>query len=85
IYYRRPIVVNRYEVFRIDIQPKGFEVVAFDGFVTQDTVQQAEAVLRNPALRADMTDRNYELGRRYYSYRVLERALSALLEGGWEP
>ncbi|MFO7740933.1 MAG: glycosyltransferase family 4 protein [Anaerolineae bacterium] len=81
VYHRRPIVVNRYEVFRTDIQPKGFEVVAFDGFLTEETVRQAEAVLRDPALRAQMVERNYELGQRYYSYSTLERGLSSLLDG----
>lgn len=83
VYHRRPIVVNRYEVFRTDIQPKGFEVVAFDGFLTEETVRQAQAVLRDPALRAEMVEHNYELGQRYYSYSTLERGLSSLLDGWW--
>jgi glycosyltransferase involved in cell wall biosynthesis len=84
IYYRRPVVVRGYDVFRIDIQPKGFKVTAFDDFITRDTVQQAEAVLDDPALTDGMVDRNYELGRRYYSYSVLERKLTGLLdEHGW--
>jgi glycosyltransferase involved in cell wall biosynthesis len=85
IYHRRPVVINRYEVFRTDIQPKGFEVVAFDGFVTRETVQQTKALLRDSARRAEMADHNYELGRRYYSYRTLEKGLSNLLDGWWKP
>jgi glycosyltransferase involved in cell wall biosynthesis len=84
IYHRRPIVVNRYEVFRTDIQPKGFEVIVFDGFITHETVQQTEALLRDPARMVEMADHNYELGRRYYSYRTLERRLSSLLDGWWK-
>jgi glycosyltransferase involved in cell wall biosynthesis len=80
VYYRRPVVVRRYGVFRIDIQPKGFEVVAFDDFVTDDTVRQAEAMLDDPALTDKIVDRNYERGQHYYSYSVLERALSTLLD-----
>jgi glycosyltransferase involved in cell wall biosynthesis len=84
IYYRRPIVVKEYDVFRIDIQPKGFGVIAFDDFITADTVRQAEAVLDDPALTKPMVDRNYELGRRHYSYGVLETRLTSLLdERGW--
>jgi glycosyltransferase involved in cell wall biosynthesis len=84
VYYRRPIVVRRYDVFRVDIQPKGFEVIAFDAFITEDTVRQAEAVLENRALKDDIVDRNYERGRQYYSYRLLERRLIDLLDDqGW--
>jgi glycosyltransferase involved in cell wall biosynthesis len=84
VYHRRPIVVNRYEVFRTDIQPKGFEIIAFDGFVTQETVRQVEALLQDPARRAEMVDHNYALGQRYYSYRALERGLRSLLDSGWK-
>jgi glycosyltransferase involved in cell wall biosynthesis len=79
IYYGRPIVMSSYEIFRRDIEPKGFQVVRFDDFITEDTVRQAQAILRDPALAAEMTERNYELGRRYYSYRVLEDRLGVLL------
>nr|NIO71879.1 glycosyltransferase family 1 protein [Anaerolineae bacterium] len=79
IYYRRPIVVSTYEIYRRDIQPKGFRVIEFGDFITEDTIHQAQAVLRDPALAAEMTEHNYELGRRYYSYRVLENCLVVLM------
>jgi glycosyltransferase involved in cell wall biosynthesis len=79
IYYRRPIVVSTYEIYRRDIQPKGFRVVEFGDFITEDTIHQAQAVLRDPALAAEMTKHNYELGRRHYSYRTLEKRLVALI------
>lgn len=84
VYYRRPIVVNRYEVFRTDIQPKGFEVIAFDGLITRETVQQVEGVLQDPAHRAELVEHNYQVGQRYYSYRTLERELRSLLDSAWK-
>ncbi len=79
IYYRRPIVVSTYEIYRRDIQPKGFKVIGFQDFITQDCVRQARDVLRDPDLAAEMADHNYELGRRHYSYRVLENYLVVLM------
>jgi glycosyltransferase involved in cell wall biosynthesis len=79
IYYRRPIVMSTYEIFRRDIEPKGFRVIGFEDFITEETVRQAQAILRDPALAAEMTQHNYELGRRYYSYRILEKSLVVLL------
>jgi glycosyltransferase involved in cell wall biosynthesis len=80
IYYRRPIVMSTYEIFKTDIQPKGFRVIGFDDFIDDSVVQQARAVLDDAQLTADMVDHNYELGVRYYSYRVLERRLAVLLD-----
>jgi len=80
VYYRRPILVRRYDVFRADIEPKGFEVIPFDDFVTEYTIQQAEAVLDDPALSSKMVDNNYDLGREHYSYTVLEKGLVSLID-----
>ena len=80
VYYRRPILVRRYDVFRIDIAPKGFEVIAFDDFITRHTVQEAEAVLEDRALTHPTLDANYNRGRHHYSYSVLERRLVSLID-----
>ena len=79
IYYRRPIVVNRYDVFRTDIEPKGFDVVAFDGFVREETVRHVKAILGDGDLQAEMVNHNYRLGQLHYSYSTLREHLVALL------
>lgn len=79
IYYRRPIVVNNYTIFDVDIKPKGFRVIEFDGYITDSTVQQTRRVLSDPELAREMADENYRLAKRYYSYAVLERRLQTLI------
>ncbi len=79
IYYRRPIFMSTYEIFKTDIQPKGFKVLGFQNFITQDCVRHVREVLRDPDLAAEMAEHNYELGRRHYSYRTLEKRLVALI------
>ncbi len=79
IYYRRPIVMSTYEIFRTDILPKGFKVIGFGDFITDDTVQQARRVLSDPNLVSEMVEHNYELGRRFYSFGVLENRLEVLI------
>ncbi len=80
IYYRRPILMSAYEIFKTDIQPKGFQVISFDQVLSDETVEQARQVLLNPETAQEMVEHNYELARRYFSYRVLERRLAALLD-----
>lgn len=79
IYFRRPIVVNDYSIFDVDIKPKGFKVIEFAGYITEDTVSQARRVLEDPELSAQIVDHNYKLGKRHYSFSVLERLLQTLL------
>ncbi|MCC6906205.1 MAG: glycosyltransferase family 4 protein, partial [Anaerolineae bacterium] len=79
IYYRRPLVVNNYSIYAIDIKPKGFQVIEFDGFVSQRTIDETCKVLDNPPLVERMVEQNYVLGRKHYSHTVLAHQLSALL------
>ena len=87
IYYGRPIVISTYDIFRTDILPKGFRVIGFEDFITDETVERARRVIDNPALGAEMAAHNYELGRRFYSFATLERRLSLLVQDilGAEP
>lgn len=79
IYYHLPILVNNYSIFDIDIKPRGFQVIEFDGFITDKTVSQVRTTLKNKDQARAMTDHNYRLARRHYSYAVLERHLHSLL------
>lgn len=79
IYYRRPIVVNRYSTFEVDIKPRGFQVIEFDSYITDGTVQQTRRVLGDPRLAEEMAEQNYQLATQYYSFAVLQRRLQTLI------
>jgi glycosyltransferase involved in cell wall biosynthesis len=79
IYYRRPILVNNYSTYEVDLRPRGFRVVWFDEFIDEATIRQARRLLDDPATAAAWAERNYEVGRRHFSFTVLERHLAALL------
>jgi len=79
IYFRKPIVVNKYSIYSYDIEPKGFETIEIDGFVTEDAVHKAREVLENPELRQEMVKTNYEIATRCYSYSVLQQKLKNLI------
>jgi mannosylglucosylglycerate synthase len=80
VYFQRPILVNDYTIYAIDIKPKGFRAIELEGFITDDTVADVEKVLRNPALASEMAEHNYQLAQRYYSFAFLEHQLQALLQ-----
>ncbi|MCJ7531497.1 MAG: glycosyltransferase family 4 protein [Anaerolineales bacterium] len=79
LYFRRPIVVNKYSIFDIDIKPKGFRVIEFDGFITDQTIELTRQVLEDTSLAQEMAEHNYKLARCHYSYSMLERRLQTLL------
>jgi mannosylglucosylglycerate synthase len=79
IYHRRPLVVNNYSIYEVDIKPKGFRVVEFDGFIDERTLERVRHVLTHPEATRTDVERNYQLAKRYFSYTVLERRLKLLL------
>jgi glycosyltransferase involved in cell wall biosynthesis len=80
IYFCKPIVVNTYSIYSIDIKPKGFKVIEMDGYVTQKAVEKTKKILKNTLACNDMTRHNYNIARRFYSYSILEKKLSGILE-----
>ena len=75
IYYKKPIVVNRYSIYIADIEPKGFDTITIEGFVTNQTIEKLSEILINEARRRQMVEKNYRLGNQYFSYEVLESLL----------
>jgi glycosyltransferase involved in cell wall biosynthesis len=85
LYYKRPIVVHVYDVFRSDIRPKGFRVISYTDFITENAVNEARHILNNPESWKEDADQNYKTAQRHYSYNTLETSLRNLLnEFGWE-
>jgi glycosyltransferase involved in cell wall biosynthesis len=79
IYFCRPIVVNTYSIYTMDIKPKGFSVVEIDGYVSDDAVRKTRKVLTDPVFRDKMVKHNYETARKYYSYAILHSKLKNLI------
>lgn len=79
IYYRKPLVVNNYSIYSFDIKPKGFKVIEFDGYITEETIQKTRKVLMTPELSEEMAAHNYQLAIRHYSYAMLRQKLRGLL------
>lgn len=79
VYFRKPIVVNIYSVYAIDIKPKEFKVIELNDYVDSKAVKLTKKVIETPTLTKEMVEHNYELGKRYYSYSILRRKLKALL------
>ena len=79
IYFKKPILVNRYAIFVRDIEPHGFNLAVMDGFLTKKTVQHVKEILNSPEKRKKEVTLNYEIATRHYSYSVLRKYLNSIL------
>ncbi len=79
IYFCKPIVVNTYSIYTLDIKPKGFSVIEIDGYVSEETVRKTRKVLTDSELRSKMVRHNYETAKRCFSFAILEQKLKGLI------
>lgn len=79
VYYRRLILVNNYSIYEVDIKPKGFRTIWFDGFISDNTLAATRNALKHPEQTQEWTELNYQLAQRYFSYTVLERRLESIV------
>jgi len=79
IYFKKPLLVNRYSIFIKDIEPRGFDLAVMDGFITKKTVQKVKEILESRYRREKMVNNNYDVAWRHYSYSVLRNQLSSTM------
>lgn len=83
VYFKKPILVNNYSIYSYDIKPKGFEAIEMNNFISEKTVNEMNELLDDPERIKRITERNYELSLRYYSYTVLEHKLNEIVSNIW--
>jgi mannosylglucosylglycerate synthase len=79
VYFKKPILINRYDTFVRDIEPLGFDLAVMDGFLTRKTVQKVKEILESPEKREKLVNKNYEIAAHHYSYNELEKRLNAIM------
>ena len=79
VYFKKPLLINRYANFVRDIEPKNFDLVVMDGYLTKRNVQAVKEILTSADLREKMVNHNYDVATRYYSYAVLRRWLGTIM------
>jgi glycosyltransferase involved in cell wall biosynthesis len=79
IYFRKPVLINRYSIFVRDIEPKGFRLLTMDGFVTPTIARQVRQILTDSDLCEEVVNHNYELARQFYSYSTIRSNLRAFI------
>lgn len=75
-FFQRPLLVNRFDVYRADIEPRGVQAIHMDGELTDEVVGAASEWIADPSQWAEAVEANYDIGRRYFSYEVAAGVLS---------
>ncbi len=79
---KRPVFVNNYKpVYWPDIGSLGFKTVMLeDNNLTDDAVEEIREILHNKRLQEEIVEHNFELGKKHFSYSVLQKKLEIMLK-----
>ena len=80
VYFKKPLLINRYDTFVSDIEPLGFDLVVMDGYLSERIIPQVQEILESRLRRNQMVNSNYHTAARNYSYTVLSDRLNMLLQ-----
>ena len=81
VYFKKPVLVYKYEVFVEDIEPTGAEFITMDSSgVTEETVKQVDDLLHNPEEMDRIVNKNFDIFAKNFSYRYLEKVLTEVLD-----
>jgi glycosyltransferase involved in cell wall biosynthesis len=79
VYFKKPILVNRYSAYVLDIKPLGFKVIEMEGYVTPDVLDEVNHLIANKDAFRENAEFNFRLASRFFSYEVLRRKLRNIL------
>ncbi len=80
VWFRKPVLVNRYPVYRRDLEPCGFRFVTMDGVVDEAVVGAVRERLGDPERVRAETEANAAIAREHFGYTVLRERIGALLD-----
>ena len=76
---KKPLLVNRYKIFKDEIEPKGFDVVKMDGNLTGEVVTDIKNIIYDKYRREKMVVKNYRIARQHYSFTFLRKQFASLI------
>ena len=79
VYFKKPILVNRYSAYVLDIKPFGFKVIEMEGYVTPAVIDEVNHLIENRDSFQENAEINFFLASRFFSYEVLRRKLRNIL------
>ncbi len=79
---KRPVFVNNYKpVYWPEIGSKGFKTVMIeDNVLTDEAIAEIDRIIHDEELCREVGEFNFELGKKYFTYEVLEEKLSGLFD-----
>ena len=78
VFFRKPFLVNRYQVFQDDIEPTGIKAVKINGSISGIIVDEVKSLLDDRDRIARMTAENVQIAKTHFSFSMAETRLKTI-------
>ncbi len=79
LYFRKPVVINRYPVYEADIRPLELDLIEMKGAVTGDVLEEVITVLNDAQRRTQMVEKNFSIAAANFSYQAIRPKLDKMM------
>jgi len=79
VYFKKPIIVTPYSVYKKDISPLGFKSIEMPHKVSDRVIDEVWGLINKPDRRTEIVEKNFEIGKKYFSYTFVEKKLQKIL------
>ncbi len=79
VYFKKPVFINRYDVYKSDLEPLGFDTIAIDNEITSQTLDKVNKVLTDPMYRLTMVEKNFRIAKENFSFEATQSKIEKLL------
>ncbi|MBN1264219.1 MAG: glycosyltransferase family 4 protein [Anaerolineales bacterium] len=79
VYFKKPFLVNRYQVFEQDIEPTGIKAVKMDGEVTETVVNEVKSLLGDRNKQILYAEVNTRIAQEHFSFKTAAAKLERIL------
>ena len=80
MYFKKPIIMTPYPVYKADIAPLGFKTILMSDKVTKGPVLETKKLIENEDEREKMVEYNFALGKENFSYEKVEMKLRKIFK-----
>ena len=80
VFFKKPIILTPYPVYKHDIEPLGFEVVKMTDSVSDGAVKKVRKLLKDKKKVERMTKKNFKLGKENFSYDSTQKKIQKIID-----
>tara|TARA_R110002096_G_scaffold119826_3_gene259639 strand:- start:230 stop:1519 length:1290 start_codon:yes stop_codon:yes gene_type:complete len=79
VYFRKPVLVNRYSVFVEDIEPLGFRFAVMDGSIDCEVIESVQRFISDKKFTSAAAGHNFNLAQKHFGYARIKLTLDSVI------